>query len=287
MPQTFLVIGATGKKGREVIHALCEDPSSSKNTIYALYRKAGSASALLKEHPSLKLIQGDLDDSPAIFRALGSGPDALFFVTVSDNKDEVKQGRAIISAAVKAGVKHIVYSSIDRGHGGNVMSGVDIWDTKHQIEAFLRTQRGITYTIIRPNCHLENFAPGFISKVYASVWRDCVDGKPMAVVALKDIGVTAAKAMLGPEDYQNAEIDLAGDSLTYDEASRIFAKVTGAKKLPTINKYLAYILVAQMKDLGQMATFYREKGAGAEIQPGLMTWEAYLHQSEYVKDGRK
>ena len=42
-----------------------------------------------------------------------------------------------------------------------------------------------------------------------------------------------------------------------------------------------------MKDLKQMTAFYKKKGAGAEVQTGLMTWEGYVRQSEYVKGGKK
>ncbi|KAH6666605.1 hypothetical protein B0J14DRAFT_705102 [Halenospora varia] len=283
MSKKFLIIGGTGHQGSAVLQALHDDPSiaSSNNELYAVYHKQASGNTLRSKYPTTKLIQGDVNDSGAIFRAVGSAPDVLYFMTISEGKDEVKQGKAIISAAVKAGTKHIVMSSIDRGPGGNVLSGVEIWDTKHEIEAFLRKQTIITYTIIRPSAFLENFSGDFISSVYASVWRDC--HAKMAVVSTKDIGTTVVKAMIAPEDYRNVEINLAGDDLTYEEASRIFAKVTGKKKLPAANKHLTSIMVAMMNDLKQMVVFYKEKGTGATVNPALINWEAYIRQSAYMK----
>ncbi|KAH8648949.1 hypothetical protein BGZ60DRAFT_422661 [Tricladium varicosporioides] len=283
MSRRFLIIGGTGHQGSAVLHALDDDllVTDKNNEIYAIYHKQASGAALRNKYPNIKLIQGDVNDSTAIFRAVGPAPDVLYFMTISEGKDEVKQGKAIISAAVKAGTKHIVMSSIDRGPGGNVFSGVDIWDTKHEIEAFLRKQTTATYTIIRPAAFLENFSSDFISSVYASVWRDC--HAKMAVVSTKDIGITVVKAMMAPEDYRNAEINLAGDDLTYEEASQIFAKVTGKKKLPAANKHLTSMLVAMMSDLKQMVVFYKEKGTGATVDPDLMSWEAYIRQSAYMK----
>lgn len=286
MSKKFVVIGSTGQQGRAVLSALLQDAASSNSTIYAVHRNPASAATLINEYPSIKPIQGNMNNPTAIFRAVGSAPDVVYFMTPSDSKDEVKLGHAIIGAAVDAGTKHIVMSSIDRGAGGNVRSGVDIWDTKHEIEAFLRKQKGITYTIIRPAAYLENFVPGFIGQVYTSVWRNSVNGRKMALVALKDIGVTAAKVMSAAEDYRNAEINLAGDNLTYEEASRIFVKETGGKMLPTANKFLAWILVALMKDLKQMAEFHKEKDTGATVQHDLMNWGAYVRQSEYVRGGK-
>jgi hypothetical protein len=120
--------------------------------------------------------------------------------------------------------------------------------------------------IIRPGAFLENFVPGFLGQARASVWRYRVDGNKMAVVSIEDIGVNAARAMVAVEDYRNAEINLAGDNLSLEEAGRIFAKETGGKKLPTTDKCLALMLIALRKDLKQMATFHKEKSAGADVQ---------------------
>lgn len=108
----------------------------------------------------------------------------------------------------------------------------------------------------------------------------------MALVALKDIGAMAAKAMVAAEEYRNAEINLAGDNLTYEEARHIFAKETQGRMLPTANKFLVLILVALMKDLKQMAVFYKEKDTGAEVQHGFINWGAYIRQSEYMSGNK-
>jgi uncharacterized protein YbjT (DUF2867 family) len=285
MSKKLVVIGATGKQGSSVLAALHQDATSSSNTIYAVHHKLASASTLRNNYPSIMPIQGDINNSAAIFRAVGGAPDVVFFM-MPDVKNEVEQGKGFIGAAVRAGTKHIVMSSVDRGVGGNVRSGVDAWDTKHEIEAFLRSQSNLTYTIIRPVGLLENFVPGFESKVFATMWRDYLVDRKMKVVSAKDTSATAAKAMLAPEDYRNAEINLAGDDLTFEEASRLFAKQTGGKPLPTANKFLTWILVALLKDFKQMMVFYKEKGHGAEVQRDFTGWEAYIRQSEYASGGK-
>jgi uncharacterized protein YbjT (DUF2867 family) len=280
MSKSLVVIGATGTQGTALLTALYA--SSTNDTIYAIHRKPASASVLLAKYPSINPIRGDLNSAAAIFRTIRSAPDVVFFLTPSDSKNEVELGRNIISAAVQAGTKHIVMSSIDRGLGGNVLSGVDIWDTKHEIEAFLRQQKNITYTIIRPSAYLENFSPGFIAQVYSSVWRDCVDGRKMSLVSTKDIGIFAAKTMLAPDEYRNVEINLAGDNLSFDEANRIFSMVTGGRKIPTVNKHLTTVLVAMMKELKQMTVFYKERDTGAEVSRDLISWDSYIRQSGYI-----
>jgi uncharacterized protein YbjT (DUF2867 family) len=285
MSKQLVIFGATGTQGSALLEALYQTKSSSKNTIYAVHRKGASASILRNKYPGIKPVQGDMNYSTEIFRVICSAPDVVFFMTPSDCKNEVQLGQNIISAAVNAGTRHIVMSSIDRGFGGNVLSGVDIWDTKHEIEAFLRKQK-VSYTIIRPSAYLENFEPGFIAQVYAGVWRDCVDGAKMAVLSTKDLGATVAKVMMAVEGYQNVEINLAGDNLSYEEASHIFAVETRGKKFPTSNKLLTLTLVALMKDLRQMVGFFKEKRTGAEVQHDLMNWGAFISRSGYIT-GRK
>lgn len=97
----------------------------------------------------------------------------------------------------------------------------------------------------------------------------------MALVLTKDIGRTVAKVMLTAENYRNVEFNIAGDDLTYDQATAIFAKVTGRKKLSAANKYLTSALVATMKALKQ--------GTGATVDSDLMDWATYIHQSGYMK----
>lgn len=86
-----------------------------------------------------------MNNPNAIFLAISSAPDVLYFMIISEDKEEVKQGKGLISAAVSEGTKYIVMSSIDRGLGGNVLCGVDIWDIKHEIKPYVKY------------CHIYNY----------------------------------------------------------------------------------------------------------------------------------
>lgn len=84
------------------------------------------------------------------------------------------------------------------------------------------------------------------------------------------IGNMVAKVMVVTENYRIVEFNIAGDYLTYGQATVIFAKVTGTKKLPAAYKYLTSALVAMKKDLKQMVVFNKEKGTGATVDSELM-----------------
>lgn len=97
-----LVTGATGKQGGATIDALLSAPNSSEITIFALTRNTESASAkalVEKAREHIKLVQGDLNDCPAIFTAIASPINGVFCVSIpamglgADSEAEETQGK--------------------------------------------------------------------------------------------------------------------------------------------------------------------------------------------------
>jgi uncharacterized protein YbjT (DUF2867 family) len=115
------------------------------------------------------LIEGDLDDVPSLFRQAQTWAGApiwgVYSVQVSTGKDvtserEIRQGKALIDEAIKTGVRHFVYSSVERGGdeaSWNNPTPIPHFRTKHDIEHHLRdvTVPGkagehMGWTILRP-----------------------------------------------------------------------------------------------------------------------------------------
>jgi uncharacterized protein YbjT (DUF2867 family) len=67
MSKSILVFGATGQQGGATVKALLASPRASEFTILAVTRNATSAPAKKLEAQGVKIVQGDLDDVPAIF----------------------------------------------------------------------------------------------------------------------------------------------------------------------------------------------------------------------------
>ena len=77
MAKTVLVVGATGQQGRPVIDALLNCNQASSFSILGLTRNPGSAAAQKLEARRVKLVQGDLNDIPALFekaKEVAAGP---------------------------------------------------------------------------------------------------------------------------------------------------------------------------------------------------------------------
>ncbi|KKY18470.1 putativelike family protein [Phaeomoniella chlamydospora] len=295
VPSRILVIGATGKQGGAAIDALLSSPNTSSLEIYAVTRNVDSPSAqkLSSKSPQIKLVKGDLDDATAIFKEINQPIDAVFAMTaLTMKKDasevEVRQGKAIVDAAVANKVKHFVFTSVDR-HGeksDNDPTYVPHFASKHEVEQHLKAEAhasGMTWTILRPVAFLDNLEPGFFGKIMATWWYSLGDTK-LQMVSVKDIGVFAAKALLQPDAYQNRSISLAGEEMTFEEANAVYMKLYN-RPMPTTFVLLAKFLGWMVADMGWMLKFFKEEHFAAdikecrEINPGMQDLETWLKES--------
>ncbi|CRG91607.1 hypothetical protein PISL3812_08657 [Talaromyces islandicus] len=279
MTKHIVVTGATGKQGRAVVQSLLKHASfnASEHSIAVVTRDVNSRTtlSLTQESPAVRAVQGDFKQPSSIFSALlPEKPWAAFIMTVP-GPNEVAEGTGLIDAAAKAGVSHIVLSTVDRGkeNNGNNPSDVSHWQTKHEIEAHLRrvveekkNQPGtLTYTILRPVFFMDNLNPGFFGKVCGSVWRDFINKGSLKLVDSKDIGNFAAAALLDPESeaWRNAETSIVSDELTYLQANDVFREHTG-QDIAVSWRWLTSVLCSLNKDFQMMSRFLREKGYGGE-----------------------
>ena len=279
----ILVCGATGQQGGAVVRALLAKPPLYPHEILALTRKASSASAQkLASNPKVKIIEGDLDHSSAIFEKAGGKNSVwgVFLVTLPSMKKlqpgvedkEVTQGKALFDAALENGVKHFVFSSVDRGgeeKSWETPTNIPHFITKHDIELHIREKAqgsGMTYTILRPVAFMDNYKPGFFGRFFAAAWAQ-IGQKKLQLVATSDIGVIAAQALSNPEsdDYKNKAVGLAGDDITQAEGNQAMWE---AKKRPMVQSYwvVASLLKWMVADLGIMFKWFETDGYGCDVE---------------------
>lgn len=307
MSRALLITGATGKQGGAVFDSLLAKKPSNL-LLLAVTRNANSASAkrLAAKSSSIKLVQGDLNSLPSLFHSAKTlaGRVPLWGVysvqaAVSTDKSmtldiEVQQGKSLVDESIKAGVKHFVYSSVERG--GDERSWVNPtpvphFKTKHEVELHLRDAAKGTHmgwTILRPTIFMDNLAPGFESKVLLTVLRDTLKEKPLQWVSAKDIGFFGAEAFLRPDAWNNKAIGLVSDELTPSQLDASFKNVTG-KPAPTTFGLLGRAVKAGVKELGVMVDWFRDEGYKADrsvvqkAHPGHQTLESWLKESAFVK----
>ncbi|KAL1626142.1 hypothetical protein SLS54_002976 [Diplodia seriata] len=312
MSRALLITGATGKQGASVIDALLSRNRLPPNTtILALTRdpRSPSAQRLAAKSPSIKLLEGDLDDPSAVFAAakrLGGNSTPIwgvYSVQVSMGKGvtldgEVRQGKGLVDEALKAGVSHFVYSSVERGgeaRSWDNPTDVPHFRTKWEIERHLRDRAGegkeskMGWTVLRPAIFMDNLAPGFAGKLFMTSLKDVMGSRPLQWVATRDIGVFAAMAFEEPEKWNGRAVGLAGDMVTFEQLDGLFQRVTG-KPVGTTFGLLGKALKHGVKEVGTMLDFFKDEGYKADIpalrkvHPGMMDLETWLRtQSQFVK----
>jgi len=184
----ILVVGATGAQGQATVNALAAlIPSDTHLQILALTRSASTpkAKALAERHPGTVIIEGDLASPDTIFES-HKDIDSVFLVTAPPN-DEA-HGVTLIDAAVARHVRHIVFSSVDRGGDDRSWDNpttVGHYAEKHRVELHLRAVTANTptqWTILRPTGFMDNYRPSNFASMMTGLWATMPADRKMQLV---------------------------------------------------------------------------------------------------------
>ncbi|KAK6002269.1 hypothetical protein QM012_001907 [Aureobasidium pullulans] len=306
MSKALLITGATGKQGGATIDALISSPShSSEFTILAVTRNPSSASAvaLQKKSPAIKLVTGDLKDVPGVFdaaEAIHKPIHGVFSVQTfmgqgQSVETEEQQGKALVDEALKRGVNHFIYTSLDRGGDKSLDNPTNVphFISKHNIERHLvdKTKNSnMSYTILRPVGFMDNWVPGMMGKMFGAMWASALSpDRKLQLISVKDIGHFAAEAFRNPARYNNRAISLAGDELTLAEADKVWKDAIG-QGVPKTYSFMGAGLLWASKELGSMFRWFETDGYNVDIaalrkeHPGLQTLGGWIvNESAFKK----
>jgi uncharacterized protein YbjT (DUF2867 family) len=258
--RTVLVTGATGRQGGAVIRHML--PKGWK--LRALTRNSTSHGAQELARQGVEVAQGDLEDPSSLERA-ARGVYGIYsvqdFWTVGA-KREVQQGKNLADAAKKAGVPHMVYSSVG---GAERNTGITHWESKWEIEKHIR-KLALPATILRPAAFMEAY---HILEVEVGILKgklaDPIRGdKPYQTIATDDIGAFAALAFERPKEFVGKELEIAGSELTNLEAAQVFSRVMGRRvkfqklPMPIVRLFLG-------KEFYEMFRWFNDAGFKADI----------------------
>ncbi|WVW86505.1 hypothetical protein I302_108554 [Kwoniella bestiolae CBS 10118] len=147
-----VVFTVTGDQGSSVARYLLED---EKYQVLGITRNVNSDKAKSLAKIGVELIQGDLSD-PSTYAAQLEGIDAAYvnadfwthfssngFDAIKAKEAEKKESIGAIDACVRAGVKHIVYSTLDEVDEGECPH----YESKNDVSRYLR-DKGIPHTLL-------------------------------------------------------------------------------------------------------------------------------------------
>lgn len=222
MSSTLLVTGAAGQLGQRVIHHLLETYKVAPGRIIAATRSPEKLADLAAKGVVTR--KADFDDTAALPAAF-AGVDRLLIISTDALAVpglRLKQQTAAVEAAKKAGVKHILYTSMPAPDGSLVSFAPDHLGTENAIKA-----SGIGYTILRDAWYFDNFLMGLPHSLEAGKWYTATGGGRASNISRDDCALAIAAA-LASDTTESATYTLTGStSLTIEDVASVVSKVTG------------------------------------------------------------
>ncbi|NKJ36908.1 SDR family oxidoreductase [Rhizobium sp. SG570] len=222
MSSTLLVTGAAGQLGQRVIHHLLETYKVAPGRIIAATRSPEKLADLAAKGVITR--KADFDDA-ATLPAAFAGVDRLLIISTDALAVpglRLKQHTAAVEAAKKAGVKHILYTSMPAPENSLVSFAPDHLGTENAIKA-----SGIGYTILRDAWYFDNYMMGLPHSLAVGKWYTATGGGRTSNISRNDCALAIAAA-LASDTTDNATYTLTGStSLTIEDVASVVSKITG------------------------------------------------------------
>lgn len=221
MTNTLLVTGASGHLGRSVLDALLT--ASTSDRLVATTRNPDG----LAEYRTrgVEVRKASFDDEPAALAKAFAGVDRLLLIS-TDALDKpghrLAQHQRAIAAAVTAGVKHVVYTSLSRASESPVLFAPD-----HSGSEQALADSGLAYTALRNNMYSDYVIPTAKHAVESGVVVSAAEGNGLAYVTRDDCARTAAGALMAGNGRSRI-LEVGGpEVVTYAQLAQLLSELSG------------------------------------------------------------
>jgi NAD(P)H dehydrogenase (quinone) len=204
----IVVTAATGQLGRHVVEGL-----RAQGVKFA----AGARNTAV----DLGVETRELDyNRPETIEAALQGAEKLLLISSSEVGQRVAQHTAVVDAAKKAGVQHIIYTSAPHADTTELILAPEHKATEEAILA-----SGLTYTFLRNGWYHENYVDNIKLAAQTGEYVGAAGDGRVASAARKDFA-DAAVAVLTQPGHENKVYELTGDvAWTFPELAEEIAKV--------------------------------------------------------------
>ena len=307
MAQIITVFGATGAQGGGLARAILADPSQRFVPRAVTRRPDGPAARTLAE-AGAEIVAADLDDPASVERAMHGAHGAFCVTNFWEHRSperELAQAAAMARGAHAAGVRHVVWSTLEDTRAyiapGTTMPvlaqhyNVPHFDAKGEANrAFI--ERSVPTTLLYTSFYWDNLIHfGMQPQRGASGTLEFVlpmgDAR-LPGIAADDIGPCAFGIFARGAELVGKSIGIAGEHLTGMQMAEQLALALGEPVdhvAPTPQQYAA-LGFAGADDLANMFQFKMdfERAFGAarnpacarELHPGLQTFARWLARNK-------
>lgn len=233
----LVVPGATGNKGSSVLNFVLNDTELSQQyTIRALGRDSSSASMQEIAKKGVEVMSADPNDESSLRPAL-RGAHTVFAMTFPSHQDakatEIRQGRAIIEAALAEGASYFIFSTLP--HVERMSSGkytkVSGFDGKAEVEEYIRTLP-IKSAFFAPGSFMQNFhtmmAPKPVGDGTYTISRHVSPSSKIPLIdTAGDTGKWIGAILADPDKFQGKTFCAATRLYSMQEQADLLTKHSG------------------------------------------------------------
>lgn len=211
------ITGATGQLGQLVVDSLLKHQDASN--LVLLVRDVTKAKHYQDKGAVVKAF--DYDQPEQLSESL-NGVDRLLLISGSEVGRRVVQHQHVIDAAKKAGVQHVIYTSVLHAD----QSTLGLAQEHRETEALIQ-KSGLTYTILRNGWYTENYTQSVPQVIeHGALYGAANNGKISSATRL-DYAEAAAN-VLSSNGHENKIYELAGSSsYTLTDLAETLSTITG------------------------------------------------------------
>lgn len=301
--KTIAVVGATGAQGGGLVRAILADPSGGF-TARALTRDASSDKAKALAAAGAEVIAANLDDAQSLRRAFAGAYGAFcvtnFWEHFSPEKEQ-EQAQRLAQAAKDAGVKHVIWSTLEDTRRFVPLDDprmptlkdkykVPHFDAKGEANRFF-SELGVPTTFLNTSFYWDNLVHFGMGPKKGPDGRLAfvlpMGDKKLPGIAVEDIG-RCAYGIFKRRDLIGQTVGIAGEHLSGAQMAEALSKALGspvAHAAVTPEAYRGFGFPGA-DDLGNMFQFKadfereycaaRDLGFSRSLNPQLQTFAQWL-----------
>lgn len=262
--ETILVTGAGGNLGNLAINWLL---NHYDGPIIAATRDPEKISKL--DIHSVHIRQADFDQPETLPDAF-AGAQRLLLVSTDSLETpglRLKQQKDAVQAAVKAGIKHIVYTSFMNPEPGTAnLTAMDHFATEEVIKG-----SGLSYTILRNNLYTELLLQPLTNTIATGQYVSAIGEGKISYVSRKDCAFTAAAA-LASSNTDKRTINVTGpEAISGYDIAQILSEIS--------KKSITYVPV----NTSQLVGIYGSFSMSNEVAQALASFYTAAAKGEYAQ----
>lgn len=219
----YLVTGASGQLGQRVLHHLLETSGVAASDIIAASRTPDTLTEWVQKGVAVRRV--DFDDAASMEAAFAEAERVLLISTDALDRPGIRlvQHRAAVSAAEKAGVKHLLYTSMPEPANSPLLFAPDHEGT----ESALTASSIPGWTILRNNWYFENIHMSAPSVLTSGQWYSAAGEGRVAHIARDDIARATAAALASNSNDREIYTLTGSLSYTHRDMAALLGKAAG------------------------------------------------------------